>query len=73
MAAERYFNEQSCDLSTPSDRTATSAAASVMNELAGLYTYRNDFEHAATLFRAALDIDRQAPRQRSSAASASTC
>ena len=31
-----------------------------MNDLAGLYSYRSDYERAATLYRAALDIDRQA-------------
>ena len=31
-----------------------------MNELAGLYSYRGRHDRAATLYRAALDIDRQA-------------
>ena len=31
-----------------------------MNELAGLYSYRGEQDRAATLYRAALDIDRQA-------------
>lgn len=57
--AERYFSD-SLEIYRRHGQDRTSAAASVMNELAGLYTYRNDFERAATLFRAALDIDRQA-------------
>jgi eukaryotic-like serine/threonine-protein kinase len=38
----------------------TSAAASVMNELAAIYSYRGRHDRAAELYRAALDIDRQA-------------
>ncbi|HEY0681585.1 MAG TPA: tetratricopeptide repeat protein [Steroidobacter sp.] len=57
--AEQYFKD-SLEVYRTHEQERTSAAASVMNELAGLYTYRNDYERAATLYRAALDIDRHA-------------
>ena len=41
-------------------RSARPAPTSVMNELASLYSYRGRQDRAATLYRAALDIDRQA-------------
>lgn len=57
--AERYFND-SLGIYRHHNQERTSAAASVMNELASLHTYRSDYERAATLYRTALDIDRQA-------------
>ncbi len=57
--AERYF-DQSLDVYRHHHQERTSPAASVMNELASLHTYRSDFERAAVLYRTALDIDRQA-------------
>ncbi|MBM0104508.1 serine/threonine protein kinase [Steroidobacter sp. S1-65] len=57
--AEQFFKD-SLAVYRLHQQERSSAAASVMNELAGLYTYRNEYERAATLYRAALDIDRQA-------------
>lgn len=57
--AERNFND-SLDIYRRHSQERTSAAASVMNELASLHTYRNEHDRAATLYRTALDIDRQA-------------
>lgn len=57
--AEQFFKD-SLAVYRLHQQERTSASASVMNELAGLYTYRNDYERAATLYRAALDIDRRA-------------
>jgi serine/threonine protein kinase/tetratricopeptide (TPR) repeat protein len=57
--AERYYAD-SLAIYRRHGQERTSAAASVMNEMANLHTYRSDFERAATLYRAALDIDRSA-------------
>jgi eukaryotic-like serine/threonine-protein kinase len=57
--AERYFND-SLATYRHHNQERTSAAAAVMDELASLYTYRNDHDRAAMLYRAALDINRQA-------------
>ncbi len=58
-AAEGLY-EQSLQIYGAHGRERTTDATSVMNELAGLDSYRGRHAHAATLYRAALDIDRQA-------------
>lgn len=57
--AERLYNE-SLQLYSSHGQGRTTDATSVMNELAGLYSYRGRNDRAATLYRAALDIDRRA-------------
>lgn len=57
-AAERLYNE-SLQLYSAHGQGRTTDATSVMNELAGLYSYSGRNDRAATLYRAALDIDRQ--------------
>ena len=58
-AAERLF-EQSLQIYRTHGQERTTGATSVMNELAILYSYGGRQDKAATLYRAALDIDRQA-------------
>lgn len=57
--AERLYDE-SLRTYRLHGKDRTTDATSVMNELAGLYSYRSRHDRAATLYRAALDIDRQA-------------
>ena len=57
--AQRYYDE-SLALYARHGQEHSSAAASVMNELAGLYSYRGMYDEAAALYRTALDIDRRA-------------
>ena len=58
-AAERFFND-SLGIYRRHDQARTTAAASVMDELASLHAYRNDHERAEILYRTALDINRRA-------------
>ena len=58
-AAEGLY-DQSLQIYGTHGRERTTDATSVMNELAGLYSYSGRHDRAATLYRAALDIDRQA-------------
>ena len=58
-AAEGLY-DQSLKIYGAHGRERTTDATSVMNELAGLYSYSGRHDRAATLYRAALDIDRQA-------------
>jgi tetratricopeptide (TPR) repeat protein len=57
--AERLY-DQSLAMYRAHGKERTTDATSVMNELAGLYSYSGRHDRAATLYRAALDIDRQA-------------
>ena len=58
-AAERLF-DQSLQIYRSHGQERTTSATSVMNELANLYSISGRQDRAATLYRAALDIDRQA-------------
>ncbi len=58
-AAEGLY-DQSLQIYGAHGRERTTDATSVMNELAGLYSYSGRHDRAATLYRAALDIDKQA-------------
>jgi eukaryotic-like serine/threonine-protein kinase len=57
--AERLFGE-SLEIYRMQGKERTSDGSSVMNELANLYSYRGEADRAVTMYRAALDIDRQA-------------
>jgi eukaryotic-like serine/threonine-protein kinase len=57
--AEDLYN-QSLKIYGAHGQERTTDATSVMNELAGLYSYTGRHDRAATLYRTALDIDRQA-------------
>jgi serine/threonine protein kinase/Tfp pilus assembly protein PilF len=56
--AEQLY-DQSLKIYGAHGQERTTDATSVMNELAGLYSYTGRHDRAATLYRAALDIDRQ--------------
>jgi tetratricopeptide (TPR) repeat protein len=58
-AAERFY-EGSIDIYARHRLDRRPEAASVMNDLAGLYLQRSDYGRAAQLYRTALDIDRLA-------------